>query len=187
MNRAALAVPLLMLAACAHVPEQNKCAAFGSVDYCLQPSTARLHLTQSVERTDAQDGERVIVYVDVDESTIQMVGLTPFGRRVWRIHADATGVASDIPADAALSAPRIIAGLQLAFWPLAQARAGLRQGSARLLESADGRTRQLMSAEGVSVFSATCEGERPVCSRAELHYEALGQRLRIETVEGKGS
>lgn len=187
MKRAALGVPLLVLAACAHVTAENKCASFGSVDYCLQPPAARLHVTQSVERVEGKDVERLIVYVDIDESAIEMVGLTPFGRRLWRIRADAAGIASDIPANAPLSAPRIIAGLQLAFWPLAQARAGLRQGSARLAESADGGTRRLMSAEGAVVFTATCAGERPVCRRAELHYEALGQRLRIETVEGKAS
>lgn len=187
MKRVSAGTLLLVLAACAHVPAENKCASFGSVDYCLQPLASRLQLTQSVERMDTRGVERLIVYVDADAGAIHMVGLTPFGRRLWRIRADAAGVSSDIPADAALSAPRILAGLQLAFWPLAQARAGLRGTASRLLETADGRTRRLLSSEGAVVFTATCEGERPVCRGAELYYEESGQRLRIETVEGKAS
>jgi hypothetical protein len=186
MKRPAVAALSLVLAACVHVPAENQCVSFGSVDYCLQPSASRLQLTQLVDLPDAKGGEQVIVYVDVDENAIRMAGLTPFGRRLWQIRADAAGVSSDIPADAALSAPRIVAGLQLGFWPLAQVRPGLRE-SARLVETANGHVRQLMSAEGTVVFTAICDGERPLCQRAELHYEALGQRLRIQTVEGKAS
>lgn len=186
MKRTAVGMLLLVLAACAHVPTENKCVSFGSVEYCLQPLASRLQLTQLVDRADAKSAEQLIVYVEVDEDVIQMAGLTPFGRRLWQIRVDAVGVSSDIPADAALSAPRIVAGLQLAFWPLAQVRAGLRE-PARLVETANGHMRQLISAEGSVVFTAICDGERPLCERAELHYEALGQRLHIETVEGKAS
>jgi hypothetical protein len=186
MKRATCALLLLVVAACAHSPTDNQCTSFGSVDYCLQPPAARLQLTQLVERVDAKGVEQLVVYVEVDESAIRMAGLTPFGRRLWQIRADAAGVSSDIPKGAVLSAPGIVAGLQLAFWPLAEARAGLR-GAARLVQSADGRLRQLINAEGAVVFSAICDGERPLCERAELHYETLGQRLRIETAEGKAS
>lgn len=187
MKHGVMTVLLLALAGCAHVPVEKECASFGTVDYCLQPPASRLQLTQLVERVGAKGGEQVIVYVDVEENAIRMAGLTPFGQRLWQIRADAAGVSSDIPASAALSAPRIVAGLQLAFWPLERARAGLRGTAARLTESADGRMRHLMSAEGTVVFTATCDGERPLCQHAELNYETLGQRLRIETVEGKAS
>lgn len=187
MKHGAVSALLFVLAACVHVPAENKCASFGSADYCLQPPASRLLLTQSVERADANGVEWLIVYIEVDETGIQMVGLTPFGRRLWKIRADAAGVSSDIPAGAALSAPRIVAGLQLAFWPLAQARAGLHGEAVRLIETADGRTRRLVAGDGTVVFTATCEGERPLCQRAELNYGVLGQRLRIETVEGKAS
>lgn len=187
MRRIAAVALLLTVPGCAHVAPENKCVSLGSVEYCLQPPASRLQLTQVIERAVANDEQRVIVYVDVDEKAIRMAALTPFGRRLWQIRADSDGISSDIPANASLSAARIVAGLQLAFWPLERARAGLRGSAAQLIESADGRVRQLMDGEGTVVFGAICDGERPLCRRAELRYETLGQHLRIETVEGKTS
>ncbi|HEY6233889.1 MAG TPA: DUF3261 domain-containing protein, partial [Candidatus Elarobacter sp.] len=176
----------LAFSSCAHVPVEASCASFGDVGYCLQPSTSSFSVTQSVERSYANGVERFIVYLEVKESDIRMVGLTPFGRRMLQIHSSAAHVSSDIPADAALNAQRILAGLQLAFWPLAQARAGVRGAAARLVETPDGVTRRLMNGETV-VFVATCEGTRPLCRRARLHYETLGQSLLIEALEGSES
>jgi hypothetical protein len=176
----------LALAGCAHLSAEDGCASFGEAVYCLQPSTSSFSVTQSVERSHAKGVERLIVYLEVKEGDIRMVGLTPFGRRVWQIRSIAAHISSDIAPDVELNAPRILAGLQLALWPLEQARAGVRGAAARLLETPDGGTRQLMNGETVMLI-ATCEGVRPLCRRTRLRYETLGQDLLIEALEGSES
>jgi hypothetical protein len=184
LDRRAIATLVLLLAAsgCVHAPSDGRCASLGSVDYCLQPPLANLSATQLVERARPDGVERLVVYLEMSDGDIRMAGVTPFGRRVWQIRYDASGALSDIPPGAALSAPRILAGLQLSSWPLALARAGVR-GTARLVETPDGSVRRLLDGDTV-VFSATCEGERPLCRRSELWYGTLGERLVVEVVEG---
>jgi hypothetical protein len=174
----------ITLAGCAHTPPESACTSFGNVEYCLQPSTTRFSVAQSVQRSHAQGVERLIVYFEVDDVDTKMVGLTPFGQRVFQIRFDGKRVSSDLPVDADLDAQHILAGLQLAFWPLEQARAGIRGSAAQLQQTPDGSARQLTSGDAI-VFAATCQGERPICRTAELRYETLGQRLLIEALEGR--
>jgi uncharacterized protein DUF3261 len=177
---------LITFSGCAHIPPEPRCASFGAADYCLQLSTQSYAATQLVERTDAKGVEHIVVYLEVNGGDARMVGVTPFGRRLWQIRFDGAEVVSDIPASVGLNAQHILAGLQLLSLPLAQARAGVRGTTARLVESPDGSERKLLAGDTV-VLSAKCEGERPTCRRAELRYETLRQSLRIEVVEGSTS
>lgn len=175
-----------LLAGCAHdplLPPAKDCIAFGGADYCLQPSMYTFSLTQSVELTHAKGTDKLIVYLEAKNGDLIMVGMTPLGQRVMQARYDANGVSSDLPANAPLNAEYIFAGLQLAAWPLEQARAGVRGTGQLLPVNGDYRRRELRAGDQV-VYSATCEGERPVCRRAELRYETLGQVLRIELLEG---
>ena len=184
---AGITLALSLAAGCVHAPTEQACARFGAATYCLQPPAASFAVTQSIEMSPARlagDGDmgRLIVHLEVRGDDIAMVGLTPFGRRVLQVRYDGNRVTSDVPRDAPISAERILAGMQLAAWPLERARAGLRGTTAQLLQTPDGRGRELRDGANV-VFRAACEGERPTCRRVELRYETLGQTLRIETLE----
>jgi hypothetical protein len=175
-------------AGCAHLEVDRECARFGASRYCLQPPAERFTVTQSVEVAHRGGVERLAVYVEVGASDMTVVGVTPFGRRLFLLRHGASGLdaSSRISPQAGLRAEQLLAGLQLAFWPLPSARAGVRGAAARLEESVDGGTRRLWAGE-TEVFTATCEGRRPVCARARLSYPTLGQTLSIETVEGAPS
>lgn len=173
---------------CAHVDPERGCARFGAGRYCLQPPTAPFNVTQSVDVMYRGGSERLAVYVEVSASEMTVAGVTPFGRRLFLLRYGASGLdaSSQVSSDVGLSAEQLLAGLQLAFWPLTTARAGVRGAATRLEESPDGVTRRLWAGE-TEVFAASCEGRRPVCRRAQLTYPTLGQTLLIETVEGTPS
>jgi hypothetical protein len=169
-----------ILAGCAHAPPVTSCVSFGGAGYCLQPPATKFFMTQSVELTHPQGVERLIVQVEVNDDGIKLAGVTPFGRRVLWAQFGAAGLLTDMPSDAALSAAHILVGLQLAFWPLERAQHGLCGTSARLMETADG-TRRLLDGDTV-MFNASCDGVRPQCRRAHLHYPTLAHSLSIETI-----
>lgn len=176
---------ILAMSACAHVPERHACARFDAARYCMQPAALRFVATQSVEVTHPGGSERLLVHVESDVNTIKIVGLTPFGRRVLWVEYGPGGIAPNSHVPAGMNAAHVLAGLQLAFWPLEQVRGGARD-AAHVEQSADGATRRLFVGDQI-VFTATCEGERPLCRRAQLSYPTLGQTLAIETLEGESS
>jgi hypothetical protein len=186
-RRNALTLPALgagfvaaLIAGCASAPTANRCVPFAAVHYCLQPAAISWTATQSVELMHAKGAERLIVQLEVNRGHIKMAGVTPFGRRVLWIEFIHPAVSSDMPGDAVLGAAHVLAGLQLAFWPIDRVRTGVQGKSARLVESADG-TRRLTDGDAL-LFSASCDGERPHCRRAHLRYESLGHSLSIETL-----
>ena len=187
-SRMALAALLLTALGCAHVEGERDCARFGASRYCLQPSATRFTVTQSVEAMYRGGGQRLVVYVEVGENDLSVVGVTPFGRRMFLLRYGPSGLdaSSQMSGDVGLSAEQLLAGLQLAFWPLASARAGVRGVATRLEELPESGTRRLWQG-GTEIFTASCEGRRPVCRRARLSYPTLGQTLSIETVEGAPS
>lgn len=176
---------LALLGACAHAPRSDTCAELGAIGYCAQPTAgmAPFSTTRLVHLTHAQGRERLIVQLEVDEEGLRMAGLTPFGVRVLWISLDRDG-RLDIESKAPMDARQILAGIQIADWPADRVRAGLRGATARLVESTSeaGATRQVLDGERV-VFSARCEGARPLCRRAQLRYETLGVTLDIETLD----
>ncbi|OGI61711.1 MAG: hypothetical protein A2W18_06240 [Candidatus Muproteobacteria bacterium RBG_16_60_9] len=190
MSSVRFALGILIVAAlgCAHVETERDCAKFGASRFCLQPSATRFTVTQSVVVMYRGGGQRLVVYVEVGENDLSVVGVTPFGRRMFLLRYGPSGLdaSSQMSGDVGLSAEQLLAGLQLAFWPLASARAGVRGVATRLDESPDGVTRRLWQG-GTEIFTASCEGRRPVCRRARLSYPTLGQTLSIETVEGAPS
>jgi len=187
VSKVAVVVLLASTLGCAHVETERGCARFGAARYCLQPPVTAFNVTQSVEAIHRGGAQRLAVYVDVGVREMTVVGLTPFGRRLFFLRFGESGLdaSSQISSAVGLSAEELLGGLQLAFWPLSSARGGVRGAAARLEELSDG-TRQLQVGDD-TVFTATCEGTRPKCRRARISYPTLGQTLSIETVEGRSS
>ncbi|MBI3897954.1 MAG: DUF3261 domain-containing protein [Gammaproteobacteria bacterium] len=182
MKKIWLVVPLFALLGCAGVRPLDACTSLGAAGYCLQANGPTLAAAQSVELSSADSKARFIVHLETDANGMRMVGLTPLGQRVWLIRFDYAGkeISADMPAGGGVDARQILAGLQLALWPLPQARAGLQGANAQLRET-DGM-RQLLAGDAV-VFSASCDGQRPTCRRARLRYLDLGYELAIETLD----
>jgi hypothetical protein len=139
MARMAVGVAMLSLAACAVAP---KPMPEGSLRPLLPPATLGGERTVN-QVVRGAFGAREITFncvVTVKDGTMTLVGLDSLGVRLFTIHYDGNAVQSETTP--ALKGPfmpeRLIADMQLVFWPLASLVQPMRESGWQVSETAPG-------------------------------------------------
>lgn len=148
----------------------------------LPPAALGAELSLAQRITVVRRGERqgFDALLEADASAVRVAALA-LGQRVASLSWDGTTfdaqVASQVPP--AITAPRILTDVQLAWWPAAAVEAGLPPDFA-LEVSAAGRT---LRRGGATVAIVTYEGTAPAWRRVTLQHVERGYTLEIDSVE----
>lgn len=173
------ALASLLLAACA-TPDPGCARLPSGGQYCLQPSSAAPAFSVRQQVTASFRGQREMLIADIENqsSSLDFVGLTPFGLTVFQVSYDNhTAKATRLP-DSRLSPELMLAMLQLTLWPPGAVQRGL--GINAEVQDSQGMRRILLNKQ--LLMELRHDDTPPPYRRMQIDWPMLDMKLDIRAL-----
>lgn len=183
---ALLLTVLLALGACSEDKSESSCPRlFGDGRYCLQPTTGLtpFNAQQKIDIRFRDRRDTLIAEVEVDQSGMHLVALTPFGQTLLQANFDNRVASATKTPDERLNPTLLIALLQLSLWPAESVQKGLQLP----LTLIDEPGRRLIADGEETLLSIEYTGNMPPYRRLRLTIPAADLEIDIETLPEIGN